>query len=371
MATFRKRGDTWLAEIRRKNHPYISKTFPTKRAAQIWASEVEHTMDNRGRVSADKTKLADLFARFAEEVSPTRKGERWEQVRIRFFLKRREFAGLTVATCDDRVIRQYRDARLKEVSPSSVNREMNLLAGIFSHAIKEWGLRATNPVSTVGRPVGHDRARNLRWSDNDIAKILEASGFQEDVRPKVGREYVGWAVLLLVETAMRLGELCAVKVGDVHLVDRWLRVHDSKNGDPRDVPLSPRACELLECLVRGRAPEEKVIPVTSDTLGLYFRRERAKVKLSTPGLRIHDIRHEGTSRLATKFSNVLELSAVTGHRSLQSLRRYYNPKASDLAKRLAGPEATAPRPPGATEPASPPPGSPGAADSDPGNASGG
>jgi len=48
----------------------------------------------------------------------------------------------------------------------------------------------------------------------------------------------------------------------------------------------------------------------------------------------HDIRHEAASRLAEKLSNVLELSAVTGHRDLRMLKRYYHPRAEDLAKKL-------------------------------------
>lgn len=48
----------------------------------------------------------------------------------------------------------------------------------------------------------------------------------------------------------------------------------------------------------------------------------------------HDIRHEAASRMADKLSNVLELSAVTGHRDLRMLKRYYHPRAEDLAKKL-------------------------------------
>jgi integrase len=48
----------------------------------------------------------------------------------------------------------------------------------------------------------------------------------------------------------------------------------------------------------------------------------------------HDTRHEAASRLAEKLSNVLELSAVTGHKDLRMLKRYYHPRAEDLAKKL-------------------------------------
>lgn len=48
----------------------------------------------------------------------------------------------------------------------------------------------------------------------------------------------------------------------------------------------------------------------------------------------HDARHGAASRLAEKFSNVLVLSAVTGHRDLWMLKYYYHPRAEDLAKKL-------------------------------------
>lgn len=51
-------------------------------------------------------------------------------------------------------------------------------------------------------------------------------------------------------------------------------------------------------------------------------------------LHFHDMRHKAASRLADKLPNVLELSAVTGHRDLRMLKRYYHPRAEDLAKKL-------------------------------------
>ena len=38
--------------------------------------------------------------------------------------------------------------------------------------------------------------------------------------------------------------------------------------------------------------------------------------------------------MADKLPNVIELAAVTGHRSLQMLKRYYHPNVQALAKKL-------------------------------------
>lgn len=51
-------------------------------------------------------------------------------------------------------------------------------------------------------------------------------------------------------------------------------------------------------------------------------------------LRFHDLRHTATSRLAEKLPNVIELAAVTGHQTIQMLKRYYHPKAEALAMKL-------------------------------------
>lgn len=48
----------------------------------------------------------------------------------------------------------------------------------------------------------------------------------------------------------------------------------------------------------------------------------------------HDLRHTAITRMAQKLPNVLELAAVSGHRSLAMLKRYYHPSPTDLARKL-------------------------------------
>lgn len=56
-------------------------------------------------------------------------------------------------------------------------------------------------------------------------------------------------------------------------------------------------------------------------------------KLSSD-LGFHDMRHEAVTRLSNILVNVLELSAMTGHRPPQSLERYYNPTSEEKAAKL-------------------------------------
>jgi len=60
--------------------------------------------------------------------------------------------------------------------------------------------------------------------------------------------------------------------------------------------------------------------------------DRAKIVDFT----FHDLRHEALSRLAERGDfNVLELAAVSGHKTLQMLERYTHLQAERLADKLA------------------------------------
>ena len=82
LATYQKRGDSTRVTVRWKG-VYDSATFPTKGAAVAWAQRREAEIDagKTGKIPAGKT-FGDLLTRYAEEVSPTKPGERWERIRI-------------------------------------------------------------------------------------------------------------------------------------------------------------------------------------------------------------------------------------------------------------------------------------------------
>jgi integrase len=103
----------------------------------------------------------------------------------------------------------------------------------------------------------------------------------------------------------------------------------TKNGCSRHVPLSSAAVQILERLPRAISGE--VFPLTPNAVKQAFNRARADAGLDD--LHLHDLRHEGASRLSERL-NVLELASLTGHRDLRMLQRYTHPRASELAKKL-------------------------------------
>ena len=129
---------------------------------------------------------------------------------------------------------------------------------------------------------------------------------------------------------MRRGELLSLHWDNINYQARIAYLALTKNGESRTVPLSTRAIETLQGL--PRSIDGRVLPVNFAALENNFKRARERAGLKD--LRIHDLRHTAATRLAEKLPNLLELSAVTGHKSLAMLKRYYHPNPQQLALKL-------------------------------------
>ena len=62
--------------------------------------------------------------------------------------------------------------------------------------------------------------------------------------------------------------------------------------------------------------------------------ETARSQADIEDLRFHDLRHEATTRFFEKGLNPMQVSSITGHKTLQTLKRYTHLRAEDLAKLL-------------------------------------
>ena len=342
MASITKYGNgKWRCRIIKVGHAPISDIFEKKSEAEKWAREQETKMSKGESLDPSLGKgltVAELFQNHIEKVIPAKpkKGEedpnKGERNTAKRLLSTAEFMNRRVNQIRPADIEEWTERRLREIQPASVTRELTTISSVFTQAIKTKRISIQNPVVAEVRPKDSDVRREIRWTEKDIQKMLKASGFKSDARPAKTKDYVGWALLVAVETAMRVGEICKLKVSDFHPDQRMVYLARTKNGDPRKVPLSKNAMGYFELLTAERDPGEKIFPPVG-SLGVYFREVRKAAGLSD-NLRFHDMRHEAATRLSQKFPNVLELAAMTGHRSLKSLQRYYNPTTLEMAARL-------------------------------------
>jgi integrase len=326
MASIRQRSGKWQARVNRTGFPAEVKSFDTRSEAQRWARTIESAMDRGAHQSpaeANEVLLRDVMERYMAEVSPSKRGHLDEVIRIRF-LQRAKMAGYSMSKLSPEVVAGFRDMRLKAVGAGAVIRDLSLLSSVISHARREWGVTAANPCALVRKPptpAGRCRVLNAE-EEVQLFAALE---------PRKRRNPLLLALVkLALETAMRRGELLALEWRNIDLSRQTAYLPTTKNGKPRTVPLSTGAVNLLTSL--PRADTDTVFPIAAQTLAAAFMRARTRAGLNN--LRFHDLRHTATSRMAHKLPNVIELASVTGHQTIQMLKRYYHPNAELLAKKL-------------------------------------
>lgn len=325
MAFFRKKGKGWAAEVAR-NGVRQSRSFDTKAQAIAWATQLEAELLNRKNGQTPDKTFAELLDKYAREISVKKRGERWERIRIMAF-QQSPLGKLRLRDMRAADFAEWREERLKEVSPATVSREMTLLSHACSIAVKEWQWLTENPLAGISRPKlpAH---RDRRITGGEIGRILLACGYTNDALLETAQARVGAAFLFAIETAMRAGEIVKLTWDRVDMKKRVARLDETKNGTSRNVPLSSEAVRILKQLPAGEAT---CFGLTSQNLDALFRKAKARALIEN--LHFHDTRHEAITRLAKKL-DVLDLARMVGHRDLRMLMVYYNATAEELAQRL-------------------------------------
>lgn len=324
MATFTRRGKRWRAEIMR-NRARLSRTFASKPEAIAWAATVARE-PSLGR-APPLTTIADLLRRYAREVSPKKRGGRWEVFRLE------AIAGgllgvVRLAELRPQHLADWRDQRLSKVEPGSVIREMNLLSAVFTKAVREWQWLTTNPLAKGGVEWPKaPPARTRRVTDAEAERIYHACGYSPDSPPLTLQAKVGAAFRFALANAMRAGELVGLRPSDIH---GSVAKVDGKTGK-RDVPLTPEGMAVIAQMLPLK--HKHVFGLTSRQLDALFR--KAAKRAMVGDLHFHDSRAEALTRLARKV-DVMTLARISGHKDIGLLHRvYYRESAADIAARLA------------------------------------
>lgn len=326
MATFRFRANRWQARVRRKGNPDLTKTFVTRQDAERWARAAEVDLDRGSYVNpveAQRITLGVLIDRYIREVLPAMKGAKDDGIRLAA-MKRNSIAKLALANLTPEAIGKYRDERLRTVAAGTVIRNLAYISSVINHARREWGITVVNPIPLVRKPTA-PKGRDRLLSDDELARLLRA------LEPTGRRNpWMQPLVQLALETAMRRGELLSLRWSDIDLSGSTATLWQTKNGDKRVVPLSSRAIAVLQSMPRNIGGV--VFPVNGFTVSAAF--DRALERAGINDFHFHDLRHMAVTELSKRLPNLIELAAVSGHRSLKMLQRYYHPNATELAHKL-------------------------------------
>ena len=331
MATFRKRPgpggkSVWQAQIIRRGYERQYKTFDTKAEAEAWARQIEGEMDRgvfTSRAEAEATTLCEALERYAREVVSGKKSKgeisivRWWAVSA---ISGRSMASIRGKDIADTI-------KIKEAagaSPKTLLIYLATLRHMFNIAAREWGMESLrNPVDLVRKP-RLPSGRNRRLVGDEHARLMAAA--------QVYGGEIGPLITWAIETAMRRGEIAGMRWEHVDREARVLLIPETKTGTPREVPLSRAASAILDEKSTQCSTPGLIWSLRADSISQAFK--RVCKAAGVEGLTFHDLRHEAASRLSEKKFSPLEVAAITGHKSMQMVKRYSHFRAKDFVGRL-------------------------------------
>lgn len=341
------------AYVTKRGHRKLSKTFTRESGATRWIKLIEAELEQGAYKSidvAERMTLGDAMQRFAKEVLPKMRSHEPNLSKISVITP--HLGSYPLISLDNEVLAQYRDKRMgmrarnvrrykdgrivmkdldRKVSPTTVRHELAFIRRVIQHGRREWRLHLPggNPVHLMKLPP-MGRPRDCRLMTSEETAILDLLDHRRDNKRQRNR-YMRALVIFSIETTSRRGESLRLRWDDVDLAARTALLRETKNGDNRRIGLSSRAIEALTSIPRSR--DGRVFPLTENAVRMIWK--RTTKQLGIHNLHFHDLRHEGTSRLATKFKgDLMAMSAMTGHKSLQMLKRYTHIRAEELAARL-------------------------------------
>ena len=348
----------WLAQINRKGHRIFSRSFVQKKDAERWAVEQERTIDLTGLPltieELKKKTVGDLVDRYLRDVTPTKASAENERLTLEKF-KKHPMCQKSLAYLSSTDGAAYRDQRLKDtwkskgtkgpgklIKPSTIRRQVNILHNIFEVARTEWGLtNLVNPFAGLkikareinGEIYGTNFRRTRRLEDGELDRLEKARN------GCVGRNryFVPLAMLLAIETGMRLQEIFNLKWTDIQ--GRRIRIRKSKTDHVkatagRTIVMTQRAMFIFMSASAHHkgGKDQNVFPMSKTAFSQSWRDlvKRAGIE----GLTFHDLRREAGSRFDEAGLTKAEHDLMMGHSNIDIGSIYISSKLELIQYKL-------------------------------------
>jgi integrase len=318
-----------------------------KTDADVWVRNIESDIDRgdfRPIRKGEKLTFKDLVELFTQDkeiglpaYSPGQ--QKTMPSMLRFWCEEighLRLKSITDETIDDAIaaLKEKPTHKERPVSPSTIRKYLSCLGSVYKFA-RANKLVTKSPLEEVAKPSANDdRVRFL--NKEEMATLLTA--IDQSRTPELPV-----AVRLAIHTGLRKAELMGLQWGRVNLRDKpkpykgaitqfnipphHILVEDTKNGEPRFVPMATPALVALK-------EWGKVVPINTNALVFPSREtaskpldirkpwETALKKSGITNFRWHDLRHTFASHMVMTGANHIEIARLTGHKDMKSLQRY-------------------------------------------------
>ncbi len=163
--------------------------------------------------------------------------------------------------------------------------------------------------------------------DGDVQKLIAAIKSKKTHKKSIERDVL--LVQLAYKSGLRRSELANLKVGDIHIEEKFLIVREGKGGKDRVVPLPSSAIALIQNYVIDKRSEDKVFNIKPVTISYLISR---MAKSAQVNIHAHSLRHGYATRLLEKGASIKEIQALLGHSNIGTTEVYLSLLPSHLRK---------------------------------------
>jgi integrase len=323
MGIIQKRGDNYRVLIRKAKRKPISRTFPNKAIAVRWMTRTEAELSDNKYVQHDEVLFSALVKQYFDEfdtVKPFGANKTSTMNILNAGLGKYHLHELTEPV----LLAYLMGVAEGGAGPATVQTYTIYLRGLLKTAVTDW--KMTYNLTTLDTVcnrlrrqglVGSSVRRERRPTADELDRICDyLDNRQRTVIP------AGTIVRFAVASAMRLAEIMRLRWDDLNTKKKTIVVRSRKHPSMKatnhqTVPLLGETFDIVNAQPRT-APF--VFPYNHESVSAAF--ERACDALGIDDLRFHDLRHEGVSRLFELGYSTMEVMMVSGHKDVNSLRRY-------------------------------------------------
>jgi len=274
-------------------------------------------------IGVDIPTLSEFFDEYISYIKDVKQNRSWKGAiqylkHLTSYFKDKKLSEISPKDIDD-----YKLFRLKDVKPSSLNRELACLSHLTNYAKRQRKFFGDNPVS-ISKLMPENNLKERILTKEEEQRLL-------DISPTPLKNIIFTAL----STGMRKNEILTLKWDNVDLENNIITIDhtNTKSKKTRRVPINSTLRQLLiESKLKSAGHDYVFLSSKGDrykrhdSLKQIFSRACKLANIS--GLRFHDLRHTSATRMIENGANIVAVSRILGHADLKTTMRYAHPEDS-------------------------------------------
>lgn len=334
MASIYKQRGRFIAQVNVRG-VRRSKSFDKISDARQWAKRAEVELADAPRAATRRHTISDAIHAHLTNGRPAQRSKVSALTVINDLLGRRHLDEIS-----SRVILEFAETRAAQPSQpgaATIGLDLTILRTAILHgagyldadpAPALIAIDAARRILTASGKVSRPTERNRRPTDRELDQL------EQYLLASTRRAWLWDVIQFAICTGMRLSEICRITFDDLDVEAKTIVVRDRK--DPR---AKIGRHETIPLLAHWRVDPMAIIAAQPQRGPRIFPRDPASVSTAFTracracgiiDLRFHDLRHHAVSLLFEAGLSIAQVSAVSGHRDWQQLRRYTNLKPGDI-----------------------------------------